>query len=99
MDFALIGSGYWGRNFLRILNSIDEVNLLCVVDKDNQVTKEGLTVFKDVDDFLESKINVDAASVSTPTSTHYNITKKLIGKPSFNIFNALKPRFVILGKK
>jgi len=80
MNFALIGSGYWGRNFLRILNSIDEVNLLCIVDKNNQVTKEGLTIFKDVDGFLESKINVDAAIVSTPTSTHYNITKKLIEK-------------------
>ena len=28
-----------------------------------------------------------------------NIIKKLTGKPSFNIFNALNPKFVILGKK
>ena len=28
-----------------------------------------------------------------------NITKKLIGKPSLRIFNALNPRLVILGKK
>ena len=32
MDFVLIGIGYWGKNYYRILNSNDNINLTAVVD-------------------------------------------------------------------
>ena len=32
MDFAIIGLGYWGKNYYRILNSNLNLNLFAVVD-------------------------------------------------------------------
>ena len=79
MNIALIGIGYWGRNYYRILNSNHNINLSAVVDPSPSV-KLGSEVqyYKNLDEFLNSKITIEAAVVSTPTNTHYEITKKLL---------------------
>jgi len=79
VNIALIGIGYWGRNYYRILNSNHNINLSAVVDPSPSV-KLGSEVqyYKNLDEFLNSKITIEAAVVSTPTNTHYEITKKLL---------------------
>jgi len=79
MNFAIIGLGYWGKNYYRILNSNDNINLSAVVDSNqNIILDEGTKHFPDLEDLLNSEINIDAAIIATPTNTHYEITKKLL---------------------
>ena len=79
MNFAIIGLGYWGKNYYRILNSNDNINLSAVVDSNQNINLDERTKhFPDLEDLLISKINIDAAIIATPTNTHYEITKKLL---------------------
>jgi len=79
MNFAIIGLGYWGKNYYRILNSNDNIKLSAVVDSNQNINlDEGTKHFPDLEDLLNSKINIDAAIIATPTNTHYEITKKLL---------------------
>lgn len=79
MDFALIGLGYWGKNYYRLLSSNDAVNLSAVVDiSTNHKLDENCQYFPSVEKFISSKPKVEAAVVSTPTNTHYEITKTLL---------------------
>ena len=79
MNFAIIGLGYWGKNYYRILNSNDNINLSAVVDSNqNIILDEGTKHFPDLEGLLNSEINIDAAIIATPTNTHYEITKKLL---------------------
>ena len=79
MNFAIIGLGYWGKNYYRILNSNDNINLSAVVDSNQNINLDERTKhFPDLEDLLTSKINIDAAIIATPTNTHYDITKKLL---------------------
>ena len=79
MNFAIIGLGYWGKNYYRILNSDDNINLSAVVDSNqNIILDEGTKHFPNLENLLNSEINIDAAIIATPTNTHYEITKKLL---------------------
>jgi UDP-N-acetylglucosamine 3-dehydrogenase len=79
MNFAIIGLGYWGKNYYRILNSNDKINLSAIVDSNQNINlDEGIKHFLDLEDLLNSEINIDAAIIATPTNTHYEITKKLL---------------------
>ena len=37
MNYAIIGLGYWGKNYYRILNSNDNINLSAVVDSNQNI--------------------------------------------------------------
>ena len=37
MNYAIIGLGYWGKNYYRILNSNDKINLSAVVDSNKNI--------------------------------------------------------------
>ena len=79
MNYAIIGLGYWGKNYYRILNSNDTINLSAVVDSNQNINlDEGIQHFPDLEHLLNSEISIDAAIVATPTNTHYEITKKLL---------------------
>ena len=79
MDFALIGLGYWGKNYYRLLSSNDDVNLSAVVDiSSNHKLDTDCQYFPSIEKFIESKPKVEAAVVSTPTNTHYEITRTLL---------------------
>ena len=79
MDFVLIGMGYWGKNYYRILNSSEKINLTAVVDTvPYDKLDSNVQYFQNIKNFLDSKHEVKAAVVSTPTNTHYEITKKLL---------------------
>ena len=79
MNIAIIGLGYWGKNYLRILSSNDTVKLTAVVEPTKNIKlDEEIKQFYYLEDLLNSEINIDAAVICTPTNTHYEITRKLL---------------------
>lgn len=79
MNIAIIGLGYWGKNYLRILSSNDRVKLSAVVEPTQNIKlEEEIKQFFNLEDLLNSEITIDAAVICTPTNTHYEITRKLL---------------------
>ena len=82
LDIIIVGLGYWGKNFLRLVNNTDIFNLVAIVDPvienlETFVQKE-VNLYKDIETCLGSEDNIDCAIVATNTSSHYKITKKLL---------------------
>lgn len=79
---AVIGVGYLGRVHANIYRQLDNVHLAGVFDTDEKRARSvaadlGCESFSSLESLLD---NVDAASVVTPTNTHYDITQTLIKK-------------------
>jgi len=82
VNIALIGCGYWGLNYVRIFNEIEDSNLLYVADVDyGKLTKlaknSSIKITKDYKGILEDD-KVDAVVISTPSTTHYEIAKNCL---------------------
>ena len=82
LNIVIIGLGYWGKNFLRLINSTNIFRLVAVVDPIKESSKiiiqEEVNFYTELDDCLNSEQSIDCAIVATNTSTHYEITKKLL---------------------
>lgn len=83
INLALIGLGYWGRNFYRLINSNKDLfDLKGVVDENINTLSSNIDnkilPFKSVKKMLDSNLEIDAAIVTTPTSTHFDIAKQLL---------------------
>ncbi len=79
MDFALIGNGYWGKNYFRILNDDNSINLKYVVDsslEESEVKKDSIIYLNNLNLLLEK--DFDCSIVATPTTTHHKIVKQLL---------------------
>ncbi len=79
MKFAIIGLGYWGKNYYRILTSNKNIDLVAIVDpKPSFKIDEQTQIFSTLEALENSNISIDAAVVCTPTNTHFKITKKML---------------------
>ncbi len=89
-NFALIGHGYWGKNLLRVMNSIKDINVKYVCDfndKNLALAKEKFpnSIFtKNTDDLFNDK-ELDAIVIATPIDSHFELGKKAMetGKDVF----------------
>lgn len=85
LNFALIGCGYWGPNYARILNELKETNLICCCDVDKEKLKKmkhlypSITINEDYKDVAKRK-DIDAVIIVTPLNTHYEIAKEFLKK-------------------
>ena len=80
MKIVQIGTGGWGKNHTRILSQLGV--LVAVCDADSQKSKEygekySVNHYESLDKLLATE-EFDGAFVVTPTSTHTEITKKLL---------------------
>lgn len=79
LKIGVIGSGHMGRYHVNVLSLMDKAKLTAICDlneeKQNLAEKYNTEWFKDIDEFLK---RIDAAVVATPTSTHYDIAKKVL---------------------
>ena len=82
---ALVGLGYWGPNYARILaGQVAGVELVACVDRDPQrwqaLSRQypSTQFFASHAEMLE-KVKVDAAIVATPAATHRAIAEDLLG--------------------
>lgn len=67
---GLIGLGMMGRNHMRVLRALPDVDLIAVVDADDGACRaaDGVEFLADVDALLERK--PDMCVLATPTATH-----------------------------
>ena len=82
LRIGVVGVGHIGSNHARLYAEIPSAEFTAVYDVDpitNRTigTKFGATAAKSLDEFIEM---VDAASVATPTNTHYTIARALLAK-------------------
>ncbi|AJW71675.1 Gfo/Idh/MocA family protein [Nitrosopumilus adriaticus] len=80
MKIIQIGTGGWGKNHTRILSQLGVLSAIC--DTDLKKSKEygekySVNYYDSLDELLKSE-EFDGAFVVTPTSTHTQITKKLL---------------------
>jgi predicted dehydrogenase len=72
---AVIGTGGWGKNHVRVLSEIGALVAICDLDKaraDLYSKKYGVAAYGAVDDLIK-KENLDAVTICTPASTHFRI--------------------------
>ncbi len=82
IKIGVIGSGFWGKNHVRVLKEINDAELVFVADIDvnraEEISKRfNIEFFKDYKEAL-NKHDVDAVTICTPTSTHYEIAVDVI---------------------
>jgi len=78
---AIIGCGYWGPNYIRTFNELPlaKVSLCCDIDGDRvKRIKEIYPFVKASTKYVDVVKNpeIDAVCISTPASTHYDLTKE-----------------------
>lgn len=83
VGIAVIGSGYWGVNYVRVFRELANAELVVVCDQREHRIGEierqfpGTRTTTRLDDVLSME-NVDAVVVCTPASTHHSVTKQCI---------------------
>jgi UDP-N-acetylglucosamine 3-dehydrogenase len=89
LGLAVIGTGFWGRNHVRILNSIKDAKVVGICDTDLKRAKQVGTRYeieycRNLDEIL-SRRDVNAVTICTPTTTHKDVADKAIeaGKDVF----------------
>lgn len=80
LRIGVIGLGYWGPNYLRVLHEIEDVETIWACDVNPNALDlvrrryHGVAVTTRVEDVFEDE-RVDAVVVATPTSTHGWLTR------------------------
>ena len=79
-ELALVGCGYWGKNYVKTLADLnEEVNLRYVIDTKKpsiKIPKE-VKVMDSMDEMLTDS-NIDGVIIATPTNTHYCLASKAL---------------------
>jgi len=79
---AVVGFGYWGPNFVRVLRGLPDCELIGVADPRPEALQAaatmhpGIGLYPSIDALLEA--GVDAVVVATPASTHFDIAQRLL---------------------
>lgn len=79
---GVVGVGHIGKNHARLYAEIAHGQFTAIYDTDRAVAEEraaefGVKAVASLDEFAEL---VDAASIATPTSTHFEIGRELLGR-------------------
>src|SRR6056297_3442212 len=81
MRYGVVGTGYWGKNHVRVAKELldqgdlDEV-VLCDTDE-NRVASLAETYDLPYETDIE-QLDVDAATVATPSTTHRRVAKSML---------------------
>jgi len=83
INVGILGCGHWGPNHIRIFSQLPDSEALMVADLDEARLKNIANLFPKVNittDYKEVLNNPDihAVCISTPTNTHYKITKEFL---------------------
>ncbi|WP_445475522.1 Gfo/Idh/MocA family protein [Methanococcoides methylutens] len=83
MNIGVIGLGYWGPNYVRIINELNEsiVEYCCDLDPNNLNKVNDLSAStKTTTDYMEmaKNPNIDAVVITTPINTHFKIAKDFL---------------------
>lgn len=81
---GLIGCGHWGSNYLRILQFMEEAEVISACDRENasldRIRKQypHVKIIKEFPSLLDDS-KIDAVIIATPASTHYKLVKQSLG--------------------
>src|SRR5437899_3318488 len=84
---AVVGTGGWGKNHLRVLSELGVLTCLCDIDPAKASfwsKKYCCTGYTDLKKMLESE-NLDGVNVCTPTLTHFQVASRILRK-GVNVF-------------
>jgi UDP-N-acetylglucosamine 3-dehydrogenase len=88
LNIAVIGTGGWGKNHVRVLNDLGVLSAVCDSDE-NRIksisNKYKIHSYSNLKDLFEKEQNLDACLVCTPTKTHHAIASEII-KRKINVF-------------
>ncbi len=76
LNVAVVGVGYLGKHHARIYSALEDVNLVAIVDTDHDAAASAASAYggRAVSDFRQVLDDVDALSIVTPTSLHYDVS-------------------------
>ena len=82
---AVVGAGYWGPNFIRVLEELGDSELVSVCDRDPDrldKVKNQYPMVDVTDDFdsLVARDDLDAVIVATGSESHYSVARTCILK-------------------
>jgi UDP-2-acetamido-3-amino-2,3-dideoxy-glucuronate N-acetyltransferase len=85
---AIIGSGYWGKNLIRIYNDIGALKLIC--ERNETLLQHFKATYPEIEtgvaynDVL-TRDDIDGIVIATPAETHYNLAREalLAGKHTY----------------
>lgn len=109
---GIIGFGYWGPNYVRVLNSFSNISLKWICDLDEALIAKAkmiapqIQITKNYYDIL-SDPEIDAVIIVTPAKTHYQIAVEalkygkhiLVEKPLANSASGVKRLYKYAEKK
>lgn len=83
LNVALIGCGYWGKNYLRLLNDLEDSNVVMVCDQNPAVKDTYLAKYPEIEfttnhQDVVNRDDIDAVVIATITTEHYNIAADCI---------------------
>jgi predicted dehydrogenase len=90
MQVGMVGLGKMGLLHSAVLNTLDDVQIVSIAEKDSLVTKHlksvlpKINVYKDLDEMLASE-NLDLVHITTPVASHLPLTLTSI-KKKINFF-------------
>lgn len=78
---GVIGCGHWGSNYLRVLNFMEEVEIVAACDSNTkpfQRIKRQYPQIQQVEkpELIFENPRIDAVVIATPASTHFELVKK-----------------------
>ena len=83
LRMAVVGCGYWGMNYVRILSELLESHLVAICDGRPDRLREaggrfpGVQLTTDVED-IASHPEIDAVVVCTEATTHHDVTRRIL---------------------
>lgn len=88
LKIAVIGTGGWGKNHVRVLNELGVLKAVCDSDI-NRIqyisAKYKINGYLNLEELLIQEKDLDACLVCTPTKTHFHIAQEII-KHKINVF-------------
>lgn len=77
---AVIGTGGWGKNHVRVLSEMGALAAVCDLDASRAefyAGKHGVRGYGDLDEMLRSE-KLDGVTIATPASTHFSVASKTL---------------------
>jgi|SRR3989338_1212684 len=77
MRLSLVGIGYWGRNYIKAIDNIENIELSFICSphqKFNEELPKNCKFTNNYNDILEDK-ETEGVIICTPPKTHYDLTK------------------------
>ena len=83
MKIAVVGTGYWGKNHVRILKEVlneGKIEELYICDKNEERVKDIANNYSIsyYTDYKEIPKDIDGIVIATPSDTHYDISKEFL---------------------